>query len=105
MFGPPHFFQKLMEFHSASGLILTFKPLDGFSNFKKVNDLEFCQGFIRQVRFGPPHFLGEICAHASIVGFNNDSEASEYLEIYLKLMKTYYSANLLKINADKTTPV
>ena len=30
---------------------LTFEPLDGFSNFKKVNDLIFSQQFSKMIRF------------------------------------------------------
>ena len=36
--------QKIPNFISKRSV--TFEPLDGFSNFKRLNDLEFCQQLI-----------------------------------------------------------
>ena len=35
--------QKSSIFDKITKWSVTFEPLDGFSNFKSLNDLEFCQ--------------------------------------------------------------
>ena len=58
---PPTFFpggvQVCLDPPTFSGLwqlCITFEPFDGFSNFKKVNDSEFCQEFNDSISNGPP---------------------------------------------------
>ena len=70
-----------MDIYSGGGVIkqpLAFEPLDGFSNFKKVNDSIFFQQFSKMIRFadiiivqdlGRYIFRGGVVMHPQSLGY------------------------------------